>query len=108
MEELDFNSQPCTSIEQGKHLIELGLRLDTADMYWADINGTIFPVVLSKEDRPLDEKDIPAWSLNRLVEIVFNKGLGIVTVKNTYDAIINIFEKRVKAGVFPKKYLTKN
>lgn len=33
----EFNSQVCTTVEQSKKLIELGLKPETADMAWACI-----------------------------------------------------------------------
>lgn len=67
----------CTSIEQSKKLLELGLDADTADMhYWTAWAGFI-----SKEKRVtpivgLPPKDaietywIPAWSLSTLLELL--------------------------------------
>lgn len=34
MENFEFKSQICTSIEQSKRLLELGLKKETADMVW--------------------------------------------------------------------------
>ena len=59
----------CTSIEQSKKLIELGIDVNTADMLWTydftvnDINGLN---VISENLKP-EEKDIPAWSLTALL-----------------------------------------
>ena len=42
MNELKFNSQVCTDINQSKKLLELGLKAETADMYhttYYDANG---------------------------------------------------------------------
>ena len=54
------------------------------------------------------DKIIPAWSLHRLVEIGFHKGIGIVVANNAYDSIISLIEKRIKNGVFNKEYLNEN
>ena len=62
----------CTSIEQSKKLIELGIDVNTADMLWTydftvnDINGLN---VISTYLKP-EEKDIPAWSLSALLELM--------------------------------------
>ncbi len=48
-----FNSQVCTSAEQSKRLLELGLKPETADMYIFD-NGVY----------------MAAWSLHRLIELL--------------------------------------
>ena len=55
-----------------------------------------------------DWEQIPAWSLHRLVEIGFHKGIGIVIANNAYDSIISLIEKRIKNGVFNKEYLNEN
>ena len=62
----------CTSVEQSRKLIELGIDTDTADMLWTydftvnDINGVN---VISKYLKP-EEKDIPAWSLTALMNVL--------------------------------------
>ena len=57
--ETKFNSQRCTTIEQSKRLLGLGLKKETADMHWWDIP---FPHYC------IDET--PAWSLHRLMEMM--------------------------------------
>ena len=62
----------CTSIEQSKKLIELGIDRNTADMLWTydftvnDINGLN---VISTYLKP-EENDIPAWSLASLLKLM--------------------------------------
>ncbi len=62
----------CTSIEQSKKLIELGIDMNTADMMWTYdftagvINGIN---VISGHFKP-EEKDIPAWSISALFELL--------------------------------------
>ena len=62
----------CTSIEQSKKLIELGVDVNTADMYY-DVNSYGIQgkpeVVIGK----VWSKDIPAWSLSALIELLPNK-----------------------------------
>ena len=59
-------SKICTSIEQSKKLIELGIDVNTADMYY-DVNS------YGIQDKPevaigkVWSKDIPAWSLTALI-----------------------------------------
>lgn len=62
----NFTSKPCTSKEQSKRLLSLGLKKETADMSYTAI------VVNHKVDYRLDcstpkNIDIPAWSLHRLL-----------------------------------------
>lgn len=62
----------CTDINQSKKLIELGLDVNTADMLWTydftvnDINGLN---VITNIFKP-EEKDIPAWSLAALLDVL--------------------------------------
>ena len=59
----------CTSIEQSKKLIELGVDVNTADMYY-DVNS------YGIQDKPevaigkVWSKDIPAWSLTALIGLM--------------------------------------
>ena len=65
---MKFNSQICTSREQSERLLALGVKPETADMYWVNHLDLWMPVMLLYEDRPLDNNDIPAWSLHRLIK----------------------------------------
>ena len=62
----------CTSVEQSKKLIELGINVNTADMFWTydfvvnDING--LNVIL--DNLKPEENDIPAWSLSALFKLL--------------------------------------
>lgn len=64
----------CTTIEQSKKLIELGIDVNTADMFWADGER---PAVWNNKDTSLDEMDIPAWSLAALLDILKNRAYSI-------------------------------
>ena len=63
----------CTSIEQSKRLLELGLKPDTADMYWHT-----FPVgdkeitALTVKEHPFGKGDVPAWSVPALLNMMQN------------------------------------
>lgn len=63
----------CTSIEQSKKLIELGIDVNTADVFWdtllakkpeAQVNNHYFI------DEYNDEHRVPAWSLSALLEML--------------------------------------
>lgn len=62
-----------TSIEQSKHLIELGLNPSTADMKWRNekvdnlIHYTV-PFPLEEFELCDLEKDVPCWSLEALLD----------------------------------------
>ena len=61
----------ATTIEQSKHL-ELGLDSKTADMVWRYVTSGCYRIeVLHKElFEATNEKDIPAWSLSALLEVI--------------------------------------
>ena len=72
----NFNSQICTTREQAERLLALGLKKETADMFYAAIhNGTkvtgyrISPGY-NDEQFEIFTDDIPAWSLHRLIEMM--------------------------------------
>ena len=57
----------CTSIEQSKKLIELGIDRNTADMYYTSEYVTPSVITGSKDDY---STYIPAWSLSALMELI--------------------------------------
>ena len=59
----------CTSLEQSNKLIELGIDIDTADMYWW-YSGKRYYVESMDDDDFNKESDIPAWSLTALLELI--------------------------------------
>ena len=71
----NFNSQLCTTREQSERLLALGLKKETADMFYAALhNGTevigyrISPCYYDHFEIFTD--DFPAWSLGRLIEMM--------------------------------------
>lgn len=76
----------CTSIEQSQKLMELGIDINTADMYWlnrhVDLTGTKYEIfVVDKSNKHIDffnsyavavEKCeiIPGWSLTALLDLI--------------------------------------
>ena len=104
----NFNSQICTSKIQSERLLALGLKKETADCA-IFLNGNNEFVQCSDYWGWKEQVNMfPAWSLHRLVEIGFHKGIGIVIANNAYDSIISLIEKRIKNGVFNKEYLNEN
>ena len=68
----------CTDLIQSKKLIELGVDVNTADMWYQHIGYSItdgkekpkyFPMVIRDN---ISNEDIPAWSLSALLEFVPN------------------------------------
>lgn len=64
-----MNTKICTTTEQSKKLMELGLNIDTADMFYRD-NGQ--DVKLMWEHLPNILITTPAWSLSALLELMPN------------------------------------
>lgn len=114
-----FSSQVCTSVEQSKRLLELGLKPETADCFHWEYAGERY--IGTVDDEGLTETDVPAWSLHRLIEMC-NKAQFRVTISiyndevtvngdlfeifdNTYDNLISVIEFLIKEGHFYKEYL---
>ena len=103
---INFNSQICTTREQSEHLLALGLKKETADMWYPHFAKT-YPIPLMGEVLTTD--DIPAWSLHRLIELkqpnTIDNAVVVLSREQTYDKLIEIIEKSIKVGKFPKEYL---
>ena len=132
----NFNSQICTTKEQSELLLALGLKKETADMFYAAIHigtevvGYQLSPIYNKYNLEIFPDNIPAWSLNRLIEMmpldvvpeggfdniftltknssgysVEYDGFSYYYKKNIYDTIIEGIEHLIKEGYFNKKYL---
>jgi hypothetical protein len=71
-------SNIATTIEQSKHLLELGLDPKTADMFWMDTNS-VKPCLKLMDDGIFNHRNylvrfpnssLPAWSLSALLEVM--------------------------------------
>ena len=127
MNELKFNSQICTCVEQSSRLLELGLKPETADMEIEIFKGdNSISGYVSKGYWETDISEelvelIPAWSLHRLIEMcnktqswmiisIYNNevtvdGALFDVFDNTYDNLISAIECLIKEGYFNKEYL---
>ena len=70
-----MESKICISIDQSKKLIELGIDVNSADMFWApDVNIIVAePYIIKTEDEtliPAYDGAIPAWSLSALLKLL--------------------------------------
>lgn len=149
----NFKSQPATSVEQSQRLLTLGLNPETADMTHHylhpidsyDLKAIEFSRVLhlrelankspilGRSGEDLCGKDIPAWSLHRLIEMMpesihldsfadthYYRTLlpsKIIYMKydhtwvwqsdkqNDFDKCIDTIEWLIKEGYFNKDYL---
>ena len=106
---MKFNSQICTSREQSKRLLALGLKKETADMSYQYLNQWdgwfIRPI---EEDEKITHIEIPAWSLHRLIEMVAHTQYPYYVISKElpiYDALCERIEWLIKEGYFNEEYL---
>lgn len=115
-----FNTQVCTTKEQSKRLLELGLKKETADMvYCVELyeNGWKYSSTAYVLEGNLGVDEIPAWSLNRLLSIIgdtvdlpiimFDIGKHMREIGHfyCYEAIIRFIEEAINEGCLNKEYL---
>lgn len=89
---MDFKSQIATTREQSEQLLALGLKPDTADMYWCEdsLLVTDWSQQQAFVDYPPEENTdefYPAWSLNRLLELM----PGMIYENGMKDYQLNIY-----------------
>ena len=123
----NFNSQVCTSKVQSERLLALGLKQETADMWYPHFAPS-YPIPLTEDDDVCND-DIPAWSLHRLIEMmpeemyggllcIFKDSIRYEEVimdrleahfeivgDNMYENAISCIEWLIKEGYFNKEYL---
>ena len=128
MSGFNFKSQPATSIEQSERLLALDLKKETADMCHRTNGMGIY--FITTIDPLCNPNDIPAWSLDRLRELIpeniftgvrnqwhrvmyngvltYEEGddsLVLFREANIYDRCISCIEWLIKEGYFNKEYL---
>ena len=124
----NFKSQICTSREQSERLLALGLKKETADMtivgkyMGTDDDGAMVFEDVPTAYPPMLRKDIPAWSLGRLLALgngedwnaeitLKDERYGIHYGYNTdwyddiFEAAIAWIEDDIKEGYYNKEYL---
>ena len=127
---MNFNSQICTSREQSERLLALGLKKETADMvhYFSQSlaqDWTIVPLADGEIARYIQGHEIPAWSLDRLMELVphrfgeycdyannfmyyYNIPFDVMEQfrgETRYEYLIDCIAWIIKQGYFNKEYL---
>ena len=106
MSEFNFKSAICTSREQSERLCALGLKKETADMYYQKLNDKWTPLV----GQPFSYGGlrgsylIPAWSLHRLIEIL-DTNPYVFYINCGYDTVIDHVEEYIKSGFIDTRYL---
>ena len=115
---MDFKSQICTTIEQSKRLLELGLKPETADMYYTNaslpFNKENFHLVcmnyfdIGKSNgvpQICRFSFIPSWSLHRLIEIGNFVNVGFLNIDKMFDCCIQMLEGQIRGGVINQNYI---
>lgn len=111
---MEFNSQICTTEEQSKRLLALGLRMETSDCIL--VQNPFYAGEYVMFPRATDDidliTDIPAWSLDRLICMINNSNtpedykIEFYTKLNRYDEAIALIQSLIHIGQFNKEYLT--
>lgn len=113
MGNMKFKSQICTTREQSERLLALGLSANTADMsYYIDEMYGSYNSYLHPHP-PTIKGTVPAWSLHRLIEIMYAGDMysflgirvGEDNVNILYEDVITHIAKLIDIGHFDKNYL---
>ena len=100
---IEFKSQICTSVEQSKRLLDLGLKPETADCFHWNYSGVNY---IGNITEGLEQDDIPAWSLHRLLCLLYpREDVYPIMPTTAYDDTIDEIENEIKCGGFNKEYL---
>ncbi|MBO7221231.1 MAG: hypothetical protein J6V21_08660 [Alistipes sp.] len=114
---MKFTSQICTTKEQSERLLALGIKAETADMLYMQIDGYWVCVISQGDEEYIPYEDhLPAWSLHRLLcllpteyiyDIDFQQIMQdfIFRSQDMYDEVISCIETLSKEGYFYKEYL---
>lgn len=130
MEKFEFNSATCTSREQSERLLALGLKKETADMYYTNAGLPFIKDEFHLECKSFNELSnnlseispftfIPAWSLHRLLFLIPEEInidgfkfplrsdviMRLEDVDYMYERLIGIIERVIEQGYFNKDYL---
>ena len=119
---MEFKSQICTTREQSERLVAMGLKPETADMMWDAITvikgkpvqepmWSLRTYYYPKKSSILYDNEeqvfIPAWSLNRLLELMKVRE-QMDLMPDAYDDTIADIELMIKSRQFNKEYLINN
>jgi hypothetical protein len=111
---MEFNSQICTTEEQSKRLLALGLIMETSDCVL--VQNPFYNDEYVMFPRATDDinliTEIPAWSLDRLICMISDSNtsedykIEFYTKLNRYDEAIALIQSLIHIGQFNKEYLT--
>ena len=108
----------CTSIEQSKKLLELGVDVNTADMYWEEVCNLPKAIVGNYilHNQCMEDKDYkklsnpvlsPAWSLSALLDVLpKNLDIGRPVLATNYKGYywVSYFDEYMKEKFTSKIY----
>ena len=110
---MKFNTQICTTHEQSRQLLSLGLKKETADMYLTKCfvgNNGILMIYVGCTYNPstvlYSKEDVPAWSLHRLIAMC--PDFVVAEQRNhekLYEEVIANIKFAIEEGAFDEKYL---
>ena len=110
---MEFNSQICTNREQSERLIALGLKKETADCFLEYVGRDNYgsnvwhpSIIVNNYRMPDYSRDFPAWSLDRLIDMLEDYKVDLHTGLNRYDEAIALIQSLIHIGGFNKEYLT--
>ena len=104
----NFNSQVCTDRFQSERLLALGLKKETADMGYLLCGNEYAEYPLHEIHKPSWDRDIPAWSLHRLLSLYnlhYIEFMNDEEIESMYNIVIDAIEQAIKEGYFNKEYL---
>ena len=78
----------CTSIEQSKKLIELGIDVNTADIIYNILDESYI-----RHDTPIDKYHKPAWSLTALMRLIPNFNMFKRTIECRIETTNHLIDK---------------
>ena len=78
----------CTSIEQSKKLIELGIDVNTADIIYNILDESYI-----RHDTPIDKYHKPAWSLTALMSLIPNFNMFKRTIVCRIETTNHLIDK---------------
>ena len=100
---MEFNSQICTTEEQSKRLLNLGLKKETADCVMTYYDGWH---IGEAEDFDLDKDPVePAWSFHRLIEIAQLPQSWQCLSGDWYNEVIAYIQSMIHINQLNKEYL---
>ncbi len=102
--ENQLDSQICTTEEQSKRLLDLGLKIETADMKGVPYSSIAVGIGCTEYDYL---SVYPTWSLHRLICLCDVTTIAIPKdkLKDVYEHQIFILETLIKTNQFNKEYL---